>query len=207
MTKRSEGPGKRGNTGKSPKFNPEFYRKRPTQERLRFLFDCSPSGELIRKNLPSPMSRAKIGEIVAGGVCTDGYKQIHVDGIYYLAHHLVWVWHHGFWPENQLDHCDRDRLNNKIENLREVSRSCNTRNANTPRNNITGVKGVSFRKRDGDYSATIRLEDGRLRHLIQTKDLVEAVCYRLAAEQCLEWLTCDLNSPAYQFLKKEGILK
>lgn len=199
-------PGKSGMTGKMPKFDPEFFRKRPTQERLRFLYDCDENAVLTRRVIHSPFSRAKVGSVVKGGIDTAGYRQITVDGKVYLYHHIIWVWHNGYWPENQIDHIDRDRLNNRITNLREVSHSCNARNCSTGKTNITKVKGVTYHSRDKKYMSSIRVDD-TLRFLGNFTDLTEAVCHRYAAEQCLNWNTCDLNSPAYQYLNEQGVIK
>lgn len=38
-----------------------FYRKTPTQERVRFLFDYLEDGQLIRRNICSYRSRANVG--------------------------------------------------------------------------------------------------------------------------------------------------
>ena len=185
-----------------------YYRKKPTQERLKFLFDYREDGEFIRKNLCSYRSRAKVGEIVKGGFCTDGYKQIYIDGVYYLLHRMIWLWHHGYDSENLIDHIDQDRRNCRIDNLREASPSCNSRNSKTHDRNKTGIKSVTTRTRHGRtfYSAMIRYNNS-LRHLGDFNDLVEAVCHRLAAETCLKWNACDINSPSYLYLKEQGIVK
>lgn len=194
--------------GRARKFDPEFYRKRPTQVRVRDLFEYKEDGTLARKVLASKLSRAKVGERVRGGVCTSGYYQIYVDGIYYFLHQIIWVWHHGYWPENQIDHIDRVRTNNKIENLREVSQTCNSRNSSLQSRNSVGVKGVGWHKRDCCWTVNIRVAImGGLKHLGYFKDLTEAVAHRYAAEQCLDWHQCDTTSSAYQYLKQQGVLK
>lgn len=184
--------------------------KTPTYERIRELFDYREDGELITLKHCHCMSRRKIGEIPTLTTCTEGYRQISVDGKLWLLHRLIWLWHHGYLPEHQLDHINRDRTDNRIENLREVSHSCNTRNSGARASNKTGVKGVVWRRRDQCYSATIRtnpkIRDG-LRHLYQGPDVIEATCHRYAAEQCLDWHACDLNSSAAKFLKQQGVLK
>ena len=209
MTKCANTPGKRGLTGKTRKFDPTYYKIRPNQERVRYLFDYREDGELVRKNLCSPHSRGKIGEVPKGGVCTDGYKQIDVDGKRYLLHHLVWLWHMGFWSENQLDHINRNRRDCRIENLREVSPSCNMKNKGASKSNSTGVKGVHYREKDRTYSVSIRFggAGGKLRYLGQYRCLIEAAAHRYAAETCLQWNDCDANSSAYQYLKQQGIIK
>jgi HNH endonuclease len=78
------------------------------------------------------------------------YALIRLLGRAYGAHRLAWVCHHGKWPDHEIDHRDRDPLNNRISNLREATRSQNQRNKGPMRNNSSGFKGVSFRaKRAG----------------------------------------------------------
>ena len=58
-------------------------------------------------------------------------------------HHIVWVWHKGYWP-TQLDHINGDVADNRIENLREVTQSENNLNREYPwrPNTDTGLPGV-----------------------------------------------------------------
>lgn len=109
-----------------------------TQARLHELFDYEPeTGNLIRKIARS--ARACIGD-VAGTLRPDGYRHIGIAGKLYQAHQLVWFWHHGEWPRKDLDHINRVRDDNRIENLRDVPRSVNIANQDRP--SETGLKGV-----------------------------------------------------------------
>ncbi len=63
----------------------------------------------------------------------------------YLLHRIVWVMVHGYVdPENDIDHIDGNGLNNKIENLRECSKSINNRNAKKRIDNKSGTSGISY---------------------------------------------------------------
>lgn len=64
--------------------------------------------------------------------------------IYYAR--LVWCWVHGQWPdpEKVIDHINGDHMDDRIENLREVTMSENMRNAKQYKNNTSGVVGVSY---------------------------------------------------------------
>lgn len=53
------------------------------------------------------------------------YIRIKFKGKCYLRSRLVFLWHHGRWPEPECDHIDKNRQNDKIENLREASHSLN----------------------------------------------------------------------------------
>ena len=173
-------------------------RKQPTQERVRELFDYREDGCLIRRTRQS--NCVCLGG-PAGGLCGRGYLRIMVDGVHLRVHRLIWLWHHGYMPESGIDHINRDKLDNRIENLREVSQVCNLRNTGNSKNNTSGVKGVSWTRTGCKWSAELVSEGTRLR-LGQYADFAEAVAHRLAAEQCLNWEGCDSCSPAYQYMKE-----
>ena len=108
-----------------------------TQEQLKELLDYNPAtGDLVWK-----VSRGcvKAGD-VAGTVTSDGYIAINLGGRIYRAHRLVWLYHYGEWPKHEIDHIDREKLSNRIENLRDVPRAVNL--ANRSFTSATGFKGV-----------------------------------------------------------------
>jgi hypothetical protein len=47
-----------------------------------------------------------------------GYVNIRFSGKTYLAHRLVWLFVHGYFPDKLIDHRDRDKANNRLDNLR-----------------------------------------------------------------------------------------
>lgn len=68
--------------------------------------------------------------VVAG--CIDkstGYRVIGLKGVSHYAHRLAWLIAHGAWPNNCIDHINRDRSDNRLSNLRDVSHSENMTNA------------------------------------------------------------------------------
>ena len=46
----------------------------------------------------------------------------------FYSHHVVWAWHHGYFPTMQIDHINGNGFDNHIGNLREVSGSENKMN-------------------------------------------------------------------------------
>lgn len=69
----------------------------------------------------------------AGRRAVDGYIAIKFrlggHGVCISAHRIVWVMHYGQWPEKQIDHINRIRDDNRIENLREVTATENRKNS------------------------------------------------------------------------------
>ena len=65
-------------------------------------------------------------------------------GKFYKAHRIAWALHYGYFPENDIDHINGIRDDNRIENLRDVTRSDNMMNAKKYSRNTSGKSGVSF---------------------------------------------------------------
>lgn len=69
----------------------------------------------------------------AGKLDYKGYVIIRLCGVHVRAHHLAWLWKYGKFPEMQIDHINRVRSDNRIENLREASPMENSQNRMSPR--------------------------------------------------------------------------
>lgn len=150
-------------------------------------------GELLYKS-------GKRKDKIAG--CHKGnYYRICINCNVYQLHRVIFLYFHGYMPEKEVDHIDRNKYNNKIENLREVSWQCNARNSKIEIRNTSGIKGVNWNKRDKYWRAFIKV-DGKFYHIGKSNDFVEAVCMRLAAEQALNWGGCDSRSPAFLYIKE-----
>lgn len=111
-----------------------------TQERLREVLFYDPETGLFTRLRPSGATRA--GD-VAGTKTGVYYSKISVDGKLYQTHRLVWLYVHGYLPATDVDHIDGDKQNNRLSNLREVSRSVNAQNLKVAKiNNKVGLLGV-----------------------------------------------------------------
>lgn len=64
----------------------------------------------------------------AGFIDTHGYMKIKIKGKTYMLAHIVWLIHTGDWPEFELDHRDRNKRNNRFNNLRPASRQMQMQN-------------------------------------------------------------------------------
>jgi hypothetical protein len=63
-----------------------------------------------------------------GSLSKFGYHQISVMGRTYTAQRLAWYISHGEWPDGDIDHINRNKTDNRIANLRVLSRSENLKN-------------------------------------------------------------------------------
>lgn len=171
------------------------------QNRLKELFNYDSYTGVFTRKVSVKGRKAKRGTI-AGTAHGGGYFKISIDGSDYYAHRLAWLYTYGYMPENIVDHIDRDPSNNRMNNLREVSVSCNTRNAKIYSTNKSGITGVNWYKNGNKWRAQIKtIHKDTCIGLYD--DFSEAVCARLAAEQCLNWEGCSSTSPAYKYVKEE----
>jgi hypothetical protein len=168
-----------------------------TQALVRTLFDHIPTGELVSRVKTN--KRWGAGRVV-GTKANDGYVYIRIDGRIRLAHRLIWLYHYGYLPEQTIDHINRVRHDNRLENLREASYQCNLKNG-TPRSSISGIKGVCWDSIRNRWFAQIAI-NSKKKNLGRHTSLLEAACLRLAAEQCLGWHDCDVRSPAKEFVER-----
>lgn len=137
-----------------------MMKQTPSQRELleTFLYD-SETGKLFW--LP------RVGENVAqfngklagkeAGTTHNGYVVIKLDGVPYKAHRLIWKIVTGNDLAGCADHIDRDPLNNRFENLRDVSFEQNSWNTKLRAGNVIGFRGVSFQKKLGKWIARIRV--------------------------------------------------
>lgn len=138
---------------------------------------------------------------IAGSLHSSGYIHITIARQKYRAHRLAWLYIHGYFPEYEIDHINRNTSDNRLTNLREVDRQCNLRNARIRSDNTSGVKGVSWDRSNNKWEVRITISS-KHRFLGRYELYAEAVCTRFAAEQCLDWLDCDNYSPAAKYVQR-----
>jgi hypothetical protein len=112
----------------------------PSQESLLQHFDYINSGGLRVKTGSNGHPAGKITHGVGSG---NGYRVISLNGVRYRLHRLIWKMHYNSEPE-YIDHINHNRGDNRIENLRVVTREENARHQVAPKNNTSGFIGVSF---------------------------------------------------------------
>ena len=116
-----------------------------------------------------------------GWVGNDGYKRImlikELIKKTYLLHRLIALTYISN-PENKpfIDHIDRDRTNNSINNLRWVTSFENNQNLSLYNTNTTGHQNISHTKNKKDFRVTI--ERNGIVHCKHFKTVEEAIKYR-----------------------------
>lgn len=105
------------------------------------------------------------------GLCKDSSRKK------YLIHRLIALTYIPN-PENKpfIDHIDRNRTNNSINNLRWVSRLENNQNTTVHKDNSTNEINIGFDKRRNTFRVRIT-RNGKAQHKY-IKTLQEAIVYR-----------------------------
>lgn len=114
-----------------------------------------------------------------------GYVRVTVNKKVLAAHRVAWVLTTGKWPEGVVDHINGVKTDNRMINLRDVTRADNCLNrVGTQTNKQTGDLGVFFDKRRGAWYAQI-CRHGKTRHLGTFKSQQEAACAAVNARKAI----------------------
>lgn len=123
-------------------------------EHVRRLLEYKPeTGEFFWKEC---FSNAAVAGKRAGSKGKNGYVSVQIMGRSYRAHRLVWFYVNGVWPTGEVDHANGVRSDNRIDNLRDATRSQNQANAARRKDNLSGYKGVRYHKATKKWMARIR---------------------------------------------------
>ena len=146
-----------------------------TAERVRQLFHYDPdTGIFTRRISVSPNARA--GDL-AGSYDMKGYLTIRVDGRSYKAHRLAWLYMTGTMPDEDIDHKNLKKDDNRFKNLRVASDAENLWNLRVRPDNQVGMKGAHVHKRKGVPTGLFRARirtNGRTKHIGYFKTPEEA---------------------------------
>lgn len=161
---------------------------------LRELLELRGDGRLVWKKRPmrffkTPRDAKKWnarfpGKPALANKNSNGYLCGRLDGRNYKAHRVVYALHRGRWPENQIDHIDGNRTNNRPDNLRDVTNAENCTNRRLQGRLI----GVCWHKNSNKWQAQIT-KDGQRHSLGIFADYDEAVAVRRLAERGLGFLS------------------
>ena len=125
--------------------------------------------------------KARLKGKLAGYINKDGYIEVNVNRKKYLAHRIIFAIHHDYLPD-LIDHIDRNPKNNNVNNLRAASKALNAINTGIPKNNTSGIKGVSWHKKARKWTAQIKIK-GKKVHLGIFSSIIDAEKARKNAEK------------------------
>jgi len=105
----------------------------------------------------------------------NGYAEVRFGTKLIKAHKVIYEVFIGNIPDGyDVDHIDRNRLNNSLSNLRLALRFQNNGNSAVPKHNTSGYKGVSYNSKRGKWEAHITKENRKI-NLGQFNSLEDAL--------------------------------
>jgi len=147
-------------------------------DKLKKMFEYK-KGKLYNKYTRNP--RALKG-LMVGSKHHSGYYQVQIDGKLYMVHRLIWIMFNGNIPDNmEIDHINHIRDDNRLTNLRLVTRQDNRRNQKLTIRNKSGVIGIYYIKRLGKWGSQIKV-DGKVIWLGSFVKKDDAISARKKAE-------------------------
>ena len=151
-----------------------------TQAELKELLDYDPkTGVFVWR---------KTGK-VAGSLRSDKYRRVKIQKKEYAEHRLVWLYVYGTMPPDQIDHINRNKVDNRLANLRLADNSLNNRNKGVRSDNTSGVKGVGWRIDLQKWEARIHTTKNTCRRLGSFINFDDAVAARREAERIYGYVT------------------
>lgn len=130
------------------------YIELPPVEVLREIFNYNPeTGEVAWAKCCS--NAAPIGKAVRS-ITSAGYISVSINKKRYQLHRVIWKLYYGEEPHGKvIDHINRDKTDNRINNLRLATWAENTFNRRLQCNNTSGATGV-YKDADGKYQVECR---------------------------------------------------
>lgn len=140
-----------------------------TKEELKEKLLYCEDGSFVWKIAPS--RNRKAGSIA--GSSNSNYCYIRINRILYMSHKLVWLYHYGVYPEEDIAHRSGNTKDNRLSNLKLTTASESQLRSKIPSNNTSGYKGVSYIKSRGLFEASVRV-DGKKNVLGYFEDVDDA---------------------------------
>ena len=130
----------------------------PSQAILKELLDYDPESGVLRwraRTGPDALRcwNSRWTGKVAFTTLSNGYHQGCILGQRVFAHRVAWKWWSGE-DAGEIDHINGEKTDNRIANLRSVTRIENSRNQRLRASNKTGVSGVFWVEEKGFYQVT-----------------------------------------------------
>lgn len=147
------------------------------------------------------INKANIKAGMEAGSISHGYRQITFNRKVLRLHRLAFLYMEGYLPENDVDHINRIKDDNRWSNLREVNRVCNSRNCNINKNNTSGITGVTWDTQNKKWCAQLSINKKNF-YLGSFKTKFDAAKARWEAEKKYDFPECCSTSSAYLYLKE-----
>lgn len=150
-----------------------------TQAELKEILNYDPSTGVFTRKVKTN-NRVNVGDIIKSKDA-QGYLKVCINYKIYYLHRLAWFYIYGVFPKN-IDHINRDKTDNRLCNLREVTLTENNRNLPQIYTNTSGVTGVYWESKLQKWRAFIHV-DNKKKHLGVFKSFDDAVLARKQAER------------------------
>lgn len=136
---------------------------------------------------------AKIGN-VAGNLSKAGYRYLSIDNVTYAEHRLAWLYIYEKWPDNDIDHINRIKNDNRILNLRDISKKQNNLNKEFKLSSNYLYRGI--RKTTGSLGYSAELQ-GMYLGTYSTQEEASIVYENTAKKEYKEFY----QDPGYSYCK------
>lgn len=165
-----------------------------TADYLRNILHYAPDTGIFTWLITANSNKALAGSL-AGCLHDNGYRYIGIKSRIILASTLAWHYMTGEWPTQIVDHINRQRSDDRWDNLRLVTNSQNQFNKSMSRNNTSGYKGVSWMTCKNGWQAHIHFHR-KQKNLGVFANIEDAIRARKHAEELLhgEFAVVDVCS-------------
>jgi hypothetical protein len=111
------------------------------------------------------------------------YRVIRIEGVNYEEHQICWLLYYKKWPKTEIDHRNKNKLQNNIENLRAATHSQNQANKGLSKSNKSGYKGVRQAADGVRWAVSIKVNNHMRSLGVFRSRRKAAKAYNKAAEQ------------------------
>lgn len=149
------------------------------EDLLKVIHYSQETGEFrwkVRQSLAVPAGS------IAGTIGKSGRRMIQINGDIFVAARLAWLYVHGSWPSQQIDHKNLNRSDDRIDNLREASPVENAQNRRKKSNNTSGFKGVHWVAHANKWQSRISVNGNRINLGLYSDIKDAAAAYAKAAK-------------------------
>lgn len=150
-----------------------------TQAELKAVINYDPETGVFKWK---KLGKGRRCSLVAGTVTNKGYIHICIQRKRYLSHVLAWLYTTGEYPTFELDHENRNTIDNRIKNIRRATHSQNLINSKIRTDNASGCPGVCWDRQKLKWKVQITVNNKRIaKHFVTFERAVEF--YKQTAEQ------------------------